>query len=78
MDGLFTKLLESLFVSGPVALILATAVWWQTKGNQALVTQLDKERTERMDAMDAEIERQRVEAKEQRERSDADGVRDRR
>jgi hypothetical protein len=39
-------------------------VWWQTKGNQALVTQLNAERAERLDAMDTEIDhlRQRSEA----------------
>ena len=49
------KILESLIATGPVAVILAVAVWWQTKGNQALVNQLNAERGDRLDTMDAEI-----------------------
>lgn len=57
MDPAFNaKIFESLIATGPVAVILAVAVWWQTKGNQALVNQLNAERGERLDAMDAEIQ----------------------
>lgn len=55
MDPFVAKILESLIATGPVAVILAVAVWWQTKSNQALVNQLNAERGERLDGMDAEI-----------------------
>ena len=57
MDPAFAaKAFDTLIATGPVAVILAIAVWWQTKGNQALVTQLNIERTDRLDAMDSEIQ----------------------
>lgn len=59
MDSTFLKLLDSVIATGPVAILLIIAIWWQTRGNQALVTQLNAERGERLDAMDKEIERQR-------------------
>lgn len=57
--SLLAKCIESLIATGPVAVILGVAVWWQTRGNQALITQLNTERAERMDAMDKEIIRLR-------------------
>lgn len=58
-SDLFAKALDTLMASGPVAAILAAAVWWLMRGNQALVKQLNDERGERMDAMDQEIDRLR-------------------
>lgn len=61
MDPAFAaKAFDTLIATGPVAVTLAIAVWWQTKGNQTLVTQLNAERTDRLDAMDDEIKHLRV------------------
>ncbi len=57
--SLTAKAFETIATTGPVAIILVIAVWWQTKGNQALVTELSKERNERLDAMDKELQRLR-------------------
>jgi len=54
--SLTVKAFDTILATGPVAVILAIAVWWQTKGNQALVTQLNAERINRLDAMDGEIQ----------------------
>lgn len=64
MDSNFIKLLDSVIATGPVAVLLIIAIWWQTKGNQALVTQLNAERAKRLDAMDKEIDRQRQRSEE--------------
>jgi hypothetical protein len=56
---LIAKAFEVIVSTGPVAMILVIAVWWQTKGNQALVTELNKERTDRLNAMDRELQRLR-------------------
>lgn len=53
------QVINQLIATGPVAVILAVAVWWQTKGQQALINQLNTEREERMDSMDKEIVRLR-------------------
>lgn len=58
-QDLITKVIDSLVTTGPVALILAAGLWWQTRGNQSLVKQLNTERCQRLDAMDEEINRQR-------------------
>jgi len=50
---------ETIAATGPVAIILVIAVWWQTKGNQTLVTELNAERTDRLNAMDKELQRLR-------------------
>lgn len=60
MDPFQLKLFESIVSTGPVAALLVLAVWWQTRGNQALVQQLNTERIERMEAMEDEIDRQRT------------------
>jgi hypothetical protein len=57
--SLIAKTFEVVAATGPVALILVIAVWWQTKGNQALVTELNKERNDRLNAMDRELQRLR-------------------
>ena len=60
MEPAFTaKIIDSLITTGPVAIILAVGVWWQTKGNLALVKQLNVERGERLNAMDQEIKQLR-------------------
>lgn len=64
MDPLLINALDSIATNGPVAVLLIIAIWWQTKGNQALVTQLNAERAERLDAMDKEIDRQRERSEE--------------
>lgn len=64
MDPLLVNALDSIATNGPVAVLLIIAIWWQTKGNQALVTQLNAERAERLDAMDKEIDRQRERSEE--------------
>jgi hypothetical protein len=56
---LLLSALDTLIATGPVAVILAVAVWWQTKGNQALVQQLNSERSDRLDDMEREIDRLR-------------------
>jgi len=55
--SIVAKSFEVIAATGPVAVILVIAVWWQTKGNQALVTELNKERTDRLNGMDAELQR---------------------
>jgi hypothetical protein len=57
--SLAAKAFETIAATGPVAAILVIAVWWQTKGNQALVTELNSERTDRLNAMDKELQRLR-------------------
>lgn len=59
MDPLLVNALDSIATNGPVAMLLLLAVWWQTRGNQALVVQLNEERTQRLSKMDEEISRQR-------------------
>lgn len=56
---LISSALDTLVATGPVAVILAVGIWWQTKGNQALVTQLNSERNDRLDDMEKEIARLR-------------------
>jgi hypothetical protein len=57
--SLAAKAFETIAATGPVAAILVIAVWWQTKGNQALVTELNSERTDRLNTMDKELQRLR-------------------
>ena len=67
---LIAKAFEVIVSTGPVAMILVIAVWWQTKGNQALVTELNKERNDRLNAMDRELQRLR----ERSDRCEADRI----
>ena len=50
-----TQLWSSLAATGPVALILAIGIWHQTKSNQSLVTQLNSERSDRIDTLEAHV-----------------------
>jgi hypothetical protein len=60
MDPTLTsQALETIAATGPVAIILVVAVWWQTKSNQSLVTELNSERNDRLNAMDKELQRLR-------------------
>ena len=68
--SLVAKTFDTLVATGPVAVILVIAVWWQTKGNQALVTELNKERNERLNSMDKELHRLR----ERSDRCEADRI----
>lgn len=58
--SLIAKTFDTLAATGPVAVILVIAVWWQTKGNQVLLTELNRERNERLNAMDHELDRLRT------------------
>lgn len=46
---------NSLASAGLPALLMGVAVWWLTRSNSQLVTELNKERTERLDAMESHI-----------------------
>lgn len=46
---------QSIASAGLPSLLMAVAVWWLQKGNAHLVNELNKERSERLDAMEAHI-----------------------
>lgn len=54
---LFTRLIDTIVATGPVAALLLIAVWHQTKGQAALIKQLNEERTERLEQMDGHMQR---------------------
>lgn len=54
---LFTRLLDTIVATGPVAALLLIAVWHQTKGQAALITQLNEERDERLTQMENHMSR---------------------
>lgn len=49
---LFTRLTDTIVATGPVAALLLIAVWHQTKGQAALIKQLNEEREERLEQME--------------------------
>lgn len=54
---LFTRLVDTIVATGPVAALLLIAVWHQTKGQAALITQLNDEREERLTQMEGHMAR---------------------
>lgn len=46
---------EQIAAAGLPAVLMAAAVWWLQRSNSALVTELNKERGERLDAMETHI-----------------------
>lgn len=48
---------EPVLKAGPVAAILLLAVWWLTRGNEKLVTALNKERAERLDGLTRQVDK---------------------
>lgn len=46
---------NQIAAAGLPALLMAVAVWWLQKGNTSLVNELNKERSQRLDAMEAHI-----------------------
>ena len=58
---------NSLASAGLPALLMGVAVWWLTRSNSQLVTELNKERTGRLDARErhiAECDRDRKELRD--------------
>jgi hypothetical protein len=49
------ELLNALSSNGLPALLMGVAVWWLTRSNTDLITELNKERSERLDAMESQI-----------------------
>lgn len=47
---------NQIAAAGLPALLMAVAVWYLQKSNNALVVELNKERSERLDAMEKHIE----------------------
>lgn len=47
---------QSIASAGLPSLLMGVAVWWLTRSNSQLVTELNKERSERLDAMEKHIE----------------------
>lgn len=54
---LFTRLIDTIVATGPVAALLLVAVWHQTRSQQALIKQLDSERAGRLEQMEAHMAR---------------------
>jgi hypothetical protein len=54
---LFTRLIDTIVATGPVAALLLIAVWHQTKGQAALIKQLNEEREERLTQMEGHMTR---------------------
>lgn len=54
---LFTRLTDTIVATGPVAALLLIAVWHQTKGQAALIKQLNEEREERLEQMESHMTR---------------------
>jgi hypothetical protein len=46
---------NSLASAGLPALLMGVAVWWLTRSNSQLISELNKERSERLDAMESHI-----------------------
>lgn len=42
--------------AGLPALLMGVAVWWLTRSNSQLITELNKERSERLDTLEKHIE----------------------
>jgi hypothetical protein len=49
------ELWNALSSNGLPALLMGVAVWWLTRSNTDLITELNKERSERLDAMESQI-----------------------
>lgn len=49
------ELWNALSSNGLPALLMGVAVWWLTRSNTELITELNKERSERLDAMEKHI-----------------------
>jgi hypothetical protein len=47
---------EQIASNGLPSLLMAIAVWWLQKGQRELVMELNKERSERIDALEAHVE----------------------
>lgn len=58
---------ESLARAGLPALLMACAVWWLQKSNRELVSALNNERSERLDAMENHIQACDTDRKELRD-----------
>lgn len=46
---------QSIASAGLPSLLMAVAVWWLKESNQKLLNELNKERSERLDSMEAHI-----------------------
>ncbi len=46
---------NQIAAAGLPALLMGVAVWWLTRSNTQLVTELNKERSERLDTMEKHI-----------------------
>lgn len=58
---------NALASAGLPAILMGVAVWWLTRSNSQLISELNKERTERLDAMEthiAECDRDRKELRD--------------
>ena len=49
------ELWNQIAAAGLPALLMAVAVWWLQKGNNQLVNELNKERSQRLDVMEKHI-----------------------
>ena len=49
------ELWNQIAAAGLPSLLMSVAVWWLQKGNNQLVQELNKERTERLDVMEKHI-----------------------
>ncbi len=47
---------EQVASAGVPALLMAVAVWWLQKGNRELVVELNRERSDRIDALEKHVE----------------------
>ena len=47
---------NSIAAAGLPALLMGVAVWWLTRSNSQLITELNKERSERLDGMESHIQ----------------------